>query len=507
MLRFARSSLVFGSLTAIALSSHAARAQTTAPTTTATATTTTAPTVTAALNQSQPNRIVNGVNKGISTRPIQLTPNGISYEDCISDMVLQFPLVLTNFTASSASLQVWVGSTNCAFGTNRGVQSPPACWLVATPTVPIAGATSISQSVSVRVQDIVGHVTSVPTTMTYVPVGREACSTQTVDSAEMLSIFFVPTSPTGQDIGGVTYSPPPIVVDMVGPSAPATPGDHKSGAGDTLLVPTWTPNVDPDTIGYDIYIDPIPGQEATVGGVGSEPVLVCPAAGPAAVTPADAGNGGDGNDTGASADTGASIDAGTAPAPTTGNQDACVLEIRGTSSATGAGGVCSSSVLSNASSVVFDAAAPVTPVAEASSDDATDTDAELVEASTASPGGGISMVDPKYLYKPDPSTGITVGAMTASSYNITGLRNDVQYNVAIAGVDALGNVGPLSTLECASPGPINDFWDVYRASGGQAGGGFCALEAPGAPAGSAILFGGAITVAAAALRRRRRKQR
>jgi len=491
MLRFARSSLVFGSLTAIALSSHAARAQTTAPTTTATATTTTAPTVTAALNQIQPNRIVNGVNKGISTRPIQLTPNGISYADCVSDMVLQFPLVLTNFMASSASLQVWVGSTDCSMGANRGIQMVPACWLVATPTVPIAGVTSISQTVSVRVQDIVGHVTSVPTTMTYVPVGSEACSTQTVDSAEMLSIFFVPTSPTGQDIGGVTYSPPPIVVDMVGPSAPATPGDHKSGAGDTLLVPTWTPNVDPDTIGYDIYIDPIPGQETIAGGIGSEPVLVCPEAGPAAVTP----------------DTGASIEAGTAPAPATGNQDACVLEIRGTSSATGAGGVCSSSVLSNTNSVIFDAATPAVPVEEAASDDATDTDADLVEASTATPGGGISMVDPKYLYKPDPTTGITVGAMTASSYNITGLRNDVQYNVAIAGVDALGNVGPLSTLECASPGPINDFWDVYRASGGQAGGGFCALEAPGAPAGSAIVFGGAFTVAAAALRRRRRKKR
>jgi hypothetical protein len=54
------------------------------------------------------------------------------------------------------------------------------------------------------------------------------------------------------------------------------------------------------------------------------------------------------------------------------------------------------------------------------------------------------------------------------------------------------------------PSPVNDFWDMYRAAGGKAGGGFRALEAVGLPVSSPGPFGGLSTGLLAVLRRHRR---
>jgi hypothetical protein len=507
MLRFMRLSLVVASACLIGLSttftSSVSLAQSAATTTATAMTTTGAPSITISPDQLQPERFVGNVDRGQSTRPVQLTPNGISYTDCTSDMVLKFPMVISNFNGTQL-LEVWAGTADCSMQANRGYAAIPSCWEVTAPISGlIASGTTVATTVSIRVQDLVGHVNSVPSTMTYDPVGVAACSTQTVDTAESINLVFVPTSSTGQDLGGVSYTWP-ADVDMVGPGAPATP--TQSGAGDTLLVASWTPNIDPDTIGYDIYIDPIPGQEP----VGSEPVLVCSeAAAPSSTqTSADASDGAsadatsdDATSDGASGDDGATADATMADATTDGatsddgSADAnisdaaptpdaeCVLEIRGAGHSTGSGGICESSVLSNGSSLVLDGSA------------------------AAATGGGISKIDPRYLYKPDSNTGITIPSQTASSYTITGLVDGQQYNIAIAAVDALGNVGPLSNLQCGTPKLVNDFWKTYLTDNGKAGGGFCALEAAGAPAGSAVFLGGFVAIAAAAWRRRRRNQR
>jgi hypothetical protein len=539
MLRFMRLSLVVASACLIGLSttftSSVSLAQSAATTTATAMTTTGAPSITISPDQLQPERFVGNVDRGQSTRPVQLTPNGISYTDCTSDMVLKFPMVISNFNGTQL-LEVWAGTADCSMQANRGYAAIPSCWEVTAPISGlIASGTTVATTVSIRVQDLVGHVNSVPSTMTYDPVGVAACSTQTVDTAESINLVFVPTSSTGQDLGGVSYTWP-ADVDMVGPGAPATP--TQSGAGDTLLVASWTPNIDPDTIGYDIYIDPIPGQEP----VGSEPVLVCSeAAAPSSTqTSADASDGAsadatsdDATSDGASGDDGATADATMADATTDGatsddgSADAnisdaaptpdaeCVLEIRGAGHSTGSGGIGESSVLSNGSSLVLDgsaAAATPTTTTTTTTDDANilGDDATTVladDAAAGSTGGGISKIDPRYLYKPDSNTGITIPSQTASSYTITGLVDGQQYNIAIAAVDALGNVGPLSNLQCGTPKLVNDFWKTYLTDNGKAGGGFCALEAAGAPAGSAVFLGGFVAIAAAAWRRRRRNQR
>ena len=50
------------------------------------------------------------------------------------------------------------------------------------------------------------------------------------------------------------------------------------------------------------------------------------------------------------------------------------------------------------------------------------------------------------------------------------MTNGTTYAIGVAAYDNLGNVGPLSTMICVTPGPIDDFFSVYRDAGGKAGG-------------------------------------
>jgi hypothetical protein len=73
------------------------------------------------------------------------------------------------------------------------------------------------------------------------------------------------------------------------------------------------------------------------------------------------------------------------------------------------------------------------------------------------------------------------------------LENGTLYAVGIAAVDTYGNPGPLSAIACATPEPINGFFEQYRAAGGKGGGGFCSFSrtttARGLWLGAAVLAG------------------
>jgi MYXO-CTERM domain-containing protein len=76
----------------------------------------------------------------------------------------------------------------------------------------------------------------------------------------------------------------------------------------------------------------------------------------------------------------------------------------------------------------------------------------------------------------------------------TGLQNGVLYAVGVAAVDALGNRGKLSNVTCGTPEVVEDFFEIYRASGGKGGGGFCGLssqasDAPGAWVAALMVLG------------------
>lgn len=80
--------------------------------------------------------------------------------------------------------------------------------------------------------------------------------------------------------------------------------------------------------------------------------------------------------------------------------------------------------------------------------------------------------------EPPPSEDFFCGSSgpQAKSVDATGLTNFVPHNIAVAAVDEIGNVGPLSPLTCATPKPVTGFFEAYRAAGGQAGGGFCTFS-------------------------------
>jgi hypothetical protein len=104
------------------------------------------------------------------------------------------------------------------------------------------------------------------------------------------------------------------------------------------------------------------------------------------------------------------------------------------------------------------------------------------------------------------------GEVTAPAGQVTatGLENGASYAVGIAAVDAVGNPGVLSELVCATPSPVEDFFDAYRHAGGRAGGPLCSLGGEGVGrrvAGGLSLGSLALALGLGVLRRARRPRR
>jgi hypothetical protein len=82
---------------------------------------------------------------------------------------------------------------------------------------------------------------------------------------------FIPMDTSGVAVG-VSYQYV-LSVDLVGPPAPTGLADM---VGNELLDVTWLPNEDSDTIGYNLFINPIPGtQSAPLAADASGPGNVC----------------------------------------------------------------------------------------------------------------------------------------------------------------------------------------------------------------------------------------
>ncbi len=456
-----------------------------------------------ASGQPYPNRIVNGSNLGYSTRPQNLNPLGISYTDCTSDMTLQFSVTLDGFTGMD-SLEVWgsLGST-CVDPMDRGVGGgvQALCWglrtsNIVTPTI----NTPMTYTFYVRVQDLVGWQVNLPTATEAAnppAKGIEACTAQATFAAVPMNINFLAIDSQGNSDG--TPFQYTINTDMVGPPAPSGVGET---VGDAIYNVTWTANSDSDTAGYDVYIDPIPGQEGAEGGaVSSEAgqVTVCPDTGATSLGDATLETGGDDGALDApleasSAESGVS-EASTAPLPYDG---ACYpINTGGQPPASATGYTCNDSIL--ASGITQDGGAAdagiVPPVVEGEA-------GNVIEGGSVEEGsGGISTIPTQYLL--NGSTGFTIADKSVGSYPIKGLVNYVTYTVVVASVDGTGNVGPPSLEVCDYPAPVKDFWQNYQEDGGH-GAGFCALESVGAGGASSLAGVAGVLGFAAIVRRRRR---
>jgi hypothetical protein len=475
----------------------------------------TTPTITQT-SQFAPIRFVGTQNLGTTTRPVSQNQTGISYQDCISDQVLQFSVQACGFLGSD-NLEVWAStSSDCTDPTARGQSLNPVCWQVVAQTGALTSADN-TQTISIRVRDIVSHVSSQPTTTTFVPAGIEACSEQAGFTQINVNVSFIPVNSSSAALDGTAYEYP-ILVDMVGPPAPT---NLVVGRGDTLLTTSWTANLDTDTTGYDVIIDPLPGQgtpantTSTTNTGTSTTVLVCDDAGDEDAGDAMTSDAMTSDASDAMSSTDATLDAtadATVATPATPMGDAsvpagCHLEsIANTNNNTNT--ICSDSLLT--SGVINDGGgtSTTTEVPTAALDAADDGGADA-ETTVVTTGGGIYIPPAGHVLNLNPQIGSTVTGGTSSTFLIKGLLDEVNYNVVVAAVDNFGNVGPPSGVACGIPAPVNDFWKDYRDAGGQAGGGFCALEAVGAPAASTVAFGafGALFIAGFRRRRDRRSGR
>jgi MYXO-CTERM domain-containing protein len=79
------------------------------------------------------------------------------------------------------------------------------------------------------------------------------------------------------------------------------------------------------------------------------------------------------------------------------------------------------------------------------------------------------------------------------------LENNQTYAIAVAAIDKVGNLGPLSSVTCSAPVVVDDFYELYRRAGGEGGGGFCSTGTH--PHGAWALM--ALVLGALGLRRRR----
>jgi hypothetical protein len=425
-----------------------------------------------------------------STRPQNLNPLGISYADCIADMVLQFSVTLSGFTGAD-SVEVWgSATTDCTASTDRGVDYTAAvCWGLRTGNiVGLNDSTPQTFTFNVRVQDLVGWQQAPPTPSQAAnppAQGPSACNAQATFAAVPMNVnFLAVNSQGGSDGTPYQYQ---INTDMVGPPAPGGVGES---VGDTIYNVTWTANSDSDTAGYDIFIDPIPGQESGGTGVALEggQRVVCP---DASSTVADTSTAADDDLLESSAEPAAEA---AAPLPFDGG---CYTINVGGVPPTSAGGFnCNDSVLTG--SITNDGGADAETVV-ATYDDA----GNLVESGVEEGVGGISTIPIQYIYKPN--SGFTIADKSVGKYTIEGLIDGVTYTTVVASVDGTGNVGPPSPEVCDYPAPVKDFWQNYEEDGGGAGS-FCALETIGT-GGSSLAGVGCVFALAAVARRRRRSAR
>jgi hypothetical protein len=428
-------------------------------------------------------------------RPQNQMPTGISFNDCITDMSVGFPIQLSGFAGQG--LEVWVGNQDCTQDMARGHGAVPVCWKVAE-----VGAMNVqtvsSTQINVRMQNIVGPQKAPPTTGVLVNETSSACYAQQSYASVQFNVAFVPVTSAGILSGtGTSFT---VNTDLVGPPAPT---GISSSTGDTLFVVNWTPNTDPDTAGYDIYVGSV--AQLTSGGGGSDGgyTLVCTEAGASGTGGSIGGSSGGGADasTDGSADGSAVPDGAIA--------DATVFDSSSSGGSSSGGGVTCTNVVNNptpgcggtifSQSFVSDGGRSVTaPISDDAGDDATTT--------IPATGGGISQIPTKYLVNANGTTTVTISSASVGSYNITGLTNNIPYAAVVAAVDGFGNIGPPSVQRCDMPQPVNDFYKVYRMDGGTAGGGFCALDALGAPTGPSVMSSVFGALAFSLFRRRRRRR-
>ena len=383
----------------------------------------------------------------ITKRPLTQEPEGVSLQDCLDNQRIAFPLQLAGFQAQS-SLEAWAGlsGADCGVQTNR-TGGTKVCWLIAAgiPLEPTPRPT-------IPVREIMSGAS--PDGPANLDPSAGVCGRVNLTTISVQFLYFAP----GQLATPATKKDLQVRVDTVGPEAPGNvsvlPGNTRirisfGGLGEGGLT---------QFTGIRAYCDPAVSTSTTVIKEASV-AQVC----------ADAGVD--------AADADPDADALAPVPPVVGDCEDVIVDEGGVTNVPG--NECASTNLSGTG-----------------------------DAGTDGGTGGriVPSADFNARYQCGSLTGNTGSALIADSVGGKPLTNFTTYAVAIAAIDQFGNVGPLSNVFCEKPEPTTDFWENYKNAGGEAGGGFCSVEAAGLPVGSIAVTGIFGLALVGALRRRRKRR-
>jgi hypothetical protein len=138
------------------------------------------------------------------SRPQNLNPNAVNYNDCISNINLEFTLTISGLPCSD-EIWVWAGPTDCIQASARDRNSGSAqCW----PVAPI-GAFAMAQTstANIRAQDIVARINYASTSSTtYTPASSEACGPLAGENCSSvgLTLYFMAMEADGETVDGTS---------------------------------------------------------------------------------------------------------------------------------------------------------------------------------------------------------------------------------------------------------------------------------------------------------------
>lgn len=403
----------------------------------------------------------NGNLVNVQKRALNLTPEGVNYQDCIDNVRIRFPVQLGGTFTGNDTFEMWAGLSgdDCSAQTSRTSTTARTCWKLASGL-----PKTLNQNVDIPVRTIISGAVNQQN-----PVDAPSiCGTVDLTTIAVNFLFFS---------AGATSTPSAtkslsIQADTVGPSAPT---GLSSLPGNTRLIMNWDSISGESGVsvltGIRVYCDPNHGN-----GIPAECVNLI-------------------NERNAIASGGTST-------PTT-TEDAGDAGDSGTVAATLVDGSC-------ISETDDDSGAIVSTVCDAGTDGATTGDGSVgtggtCETSNLAPSTGAFTPSAAFneCFSCGTITGNTGTSIVASSLRGQPLANNTTYAIAVAATDAFDNVGPLSGLQCNYPELTNDFWEAYKNAGGKAGGG-CDTTSQ-SPAGSMAVFGVSAAFVLATMRKRKKR--
>lgn len=404
----------------------------------------------------------------VKKRAINLTPEGVSNQDCIDNVQIRFPLQLAGFQGNG-TLEAWAGLSgeSCSSNTSRNAVGGRVCWKLVS-GIPL----TINQNVDIPVRTIMSGIKSAAAPSDSAAI----CGTIDLTTVSVNFLYFAP----GQTNDAASTKTVSVQVDTVGPSAPT---GLKALPGNDRLVMQW------DSISGEGGVSVLTGIQVYCDATHSTGIPNVPecqdlikeraAAAGTGTSTTDAGDAGDASSTAAILPDGS-----------------CIEDVDATTGEAVDGSCADAGTSSNSSTGSGDSSI-------ATDDAGLGTDGTCDSANLAPTGGTVSPTAAfNKCFSCGSITGNTGTSVAANSLRGQPLVNGTHYAISVAATDAFNNVGPLSSPKCEYPEETNDFWKDYKNDGGNAGGG-CNTTGE-IPLGSVAFFGTSLALVLSALRRRRK---